>query len=439
MMANLNLNIEKNPYNNHQSFYENNQSQFLNNPYNNPDMNFMQKAPAENTYYNQTGSSEFMPNMGFENPSSFQDFSQQNFMGGNYMMNQPPSYQNLSSYYGGSTNPTMFNSMNNMGYPNSQFGMGNGYYTPYGGQVMNQNQFDQYQMMVGQMGYSNMPYRMNQNYDMMGGMPNNSNYYNMMINQGQMQSSKRNPRLSREKSLESTSLSDILPNIVDFCKDHSGSRLVQKKFEECNESERDQIFDKLKDHIYPLTKDVFGNYVIQKLLDHCNKEKMQVVIKHLKGNIYDLTMHMYGCRVVQKALDLAEEQDVQDYLEELNGFVFKCVEDQNGNHVIQKLIEKLPKGGHEPIIKAISGRVCELSVHQYGCRVIQRIFEYCSQDEKDKVLVELEERVVELCLDQYGNYVIQHIIEKQPPEKFHKIFQDVQGKIFDMSIHKFAR
>lgn len=401
------------------------------------------------------------------------------FMGGyGNQMNQMNSM--------GQINPmNSMNPMNQMSQMNHPLYMNPNMSNYYGMNSMNnedfsQMRYDSYQpnmnmMSLGNKGFSNMPNNNffnpqqmyptnmnNQNMDMyqhymrqgqgiyMGGVNNMQNfnpYFNKQMNVGQMPNTKKSSikgnmdqmKQKQEKTLDTTNVNDLLPNLIEFCKDHSGSRLVQKRYEEGTDEDKEKIFDKLEVEILPLAKDVFGNYVIQKILDFSNASQRKSIIKKMKGKIHELAMHMYGCRVIQKAIDLADVDDILDYLEELSDFIIKSIEDQNGNHVIQKLIERLPRGEHNDILNAIKGRVYDLSIHQYGCRVIQRLFEYCKEEEKEEILKEIYHRVLDLCMNQYGNYVIQHIIEKQSQDKVSKIFEDIKGSIFEMSIHKFAR
>lgn len=352
----------------------------------------------------------------------------------NYSNNTNSFPGNVANYYMGED----LNKPNSQNYSNFNKGFSNMPNTMQNPMFTGSNVYDQYQQML----FNNM--KMNPNM-MMGMNPNMLNYYQIMMNQ-QLMSQKKpmnykpEMKMQRDKGgHEFTSLNDFLPNVIEFCKDHSGSRLVQKRYEEGSDEDRSRIFEKIEDEILNLSKDVFGNYVIQKVLEFSNQPQKEIVIKNLKGKIHELAMHMYGCRVVQKAIEYADEVDILDYLAELTDHITKSIEDQNGNHVIQKLIEKLPKGGHSKILKAIKGKVFELSTHQYGCRVIQRIFEFSQESDKEDILKDIQTRVLDLCMNQYGNYVIQHILEKQSIDKVERIFNDIRGSIFEMSIHKFAR
>ena len=245
-----------------------------------------------------------------------------------------------------------------------------------------------------------------------------------------------NSFMKRPQIYEVQTFDEIYGSIPEVCKDHYGSKIFQKIYEEGTDEQKEKIMNKIIPEVYSLSKDVFGNYVVQHLLEIVSEHKKKLMINQLYNKIKELTLHMYGCRVIQKAIDVADVDDVRRHLVELQGDLIKCVQDQNGNHVIQKLIEKLPQGEHGEIINIIKGRVYQLSIHQYGCRVIQRIFEYCTQKEKNIVLQEIYERINELCMDQYGNYVIQNIVEKIKDNG--KVFEALKGRVYEYSKHKFA-
>ena len=240
-------------------------------------------------------------------------------------------------------------------------------------------------------------------------------------------------------NLENTTFQDILKNVCELSKDPSGSRLVQKKYEECTDLEKEKIINKVLPDMYSLSKDIFGNYVVQKFMESSSKELQEQIISQLKNKIKDLTIHMYGCRVIQKAIDLSSSEKINEFLSEMQPHLKTCIEDANGNHVVQKIIESLPPKDQSNIVDVIYGHVYELSIHQYGCRVIQKIYDYSNDDAKLKILDEIYEKYTEICQDQYGNYVIQNILHKmQKGTCDNKFFEALKGKVYEYSLHKFA-
>ena len=365
-------------------------------------------------------------------------------------------------------------------YPHSQFGQ---VPPPYDPNMMNNYMamyLQQYMSMLslndnnGQpnmnnafnpFGFNNMynnPYMMNMAASMAKGpqfnnqppnnMYGNTNTFNQNGNQIQNKKSKKasgrntiqgkNPNfVNRNQSLllETTTFDDLLKNLIELSKDPSGSRLIQKKFEECSAPEKEQLINKILPEISTLSKDIFGNYVIQRLMECSSRENQEKMIEQLIGKIKDLTLHMYGCRVVQKALDLSPKEKTIEFLSEVENELKKCIEDQNGNHVIQKVIERLPKEQLYHVMNVVSGNVYELSIHQYGCRVVQKLYDYSDDDSKKKILKEIFVKYNELCQDPFGNYVIQNILNKVEKGKCDQRFYDgLKDKVYQYSLHKFA-
>ena len=138
-----------------------------------------------------------------------------------------------------------------------------------------------------------------------------------------------------KSAIENQTFDSIYMSIPDICKDHMGSKIFQKVYEEQSTPEQQQmIIDKIMPEVYNLSKDVFANYVIQRLLEIVTPTNKKKMIKELYTKIKELTLHMYGCRVIQKAIDVGDLEDIREHLSELKDELIKCVQDQNGNHVI---------------------------------------------------------------------------------------------------------
>ena len=393
--------------------------------------------------YNNMNNDFFSQNqrMNYPNPFGFGMMNEQQNLFMNQQFPQGMDYMmgmGMVNKYAMGMNP-----MNNMFMP-----QGNGFGMP---NQFNQDPYGQFNPMY-QQGNRMMP---PQQYQPKGKKFNNNSGMQYMNNNKQFNQNKKisnnkqkrnilnsqqnmiqnNPYI--KSAIENQTFDSIYVSIPDICKDHMGSKIFQKVYEEQSTPEQQQmILDKIMPEVYNLSKDVFANYVIQRLLEIINPTNRKKMIKELYTKIKELTLHMYGCRVIQKAIDVGDLEDIKEHLLELKDELIKCVQDQNGNHVIQKLIEKLPKGEHSEIIKAVKNKVYQLSIHQYGCRAIQRIFEFCTEEEKSAVLKEIYPIVNDLCIDQYGNYVIQNIVEKIKDNQI--IYDSITGKIYNYSIHKYA-
>ncbi|CAL9735054.1 mRNA-binding protein Puf3p [Monosporozyma servazzii] len=242
------------------------------------------------------------------------------------------------------------------------------------------------------------------------------------------------------------SLKDIVGYSLEFCKDQYGSRFIQKQLAIAEPSEKEVVFNELRDHILMLSNDVFGNYVIQKFFEHGSPTQRTILIENFRGKMKDLSVQMYACRVIQKALEYIQPEQRIDLVKELSGCVLKMIKDQNGNHVIQKAIECIPIELLPFVLTSLIGHIYHLSTHSYGCRVIQRLLEFGSLEDQTIILNELKDFIPYLLQDQYGNYVIQHILQHGSDDPNclpmvntkQEIINIVGDNVVEFSKHKFA-
>jgi len=243
----------------------------------------------------------------------------------------------------------------------------------------------------------------------------------------------KNNKLSRRFDL-----ADIRGHALEFSMDQHGSRFIQQKLEQVEDSDKDLVFDEIIEHCRDLMTDVFGNYVIQKFFEHGTSRHHSELANRIQGNVLNLSLQMYGCRVIQKALEVIDEESQKAFCDEVRGHEMRCVKDQNGNHVIQKCIECVAPGHIKFIVDTFMAHIISLSTHPYGCRVIQRMLEYCTQPQKDAVMNEIRSSVHSLAQDQYGNYVVQHVLEHGVQQDRALIIKELAGRLVSMSQHKYA-
>ena len=406
--------------------------------------NFNQQQGNDNIFGNMNSY------MNINNPMLNMNLGNQN-MGENsnylnqMLMNNLGNNNNLlGNYFGqpqGNKGGMMRNMNTNMDM-NALLGINNNYgnilYNNNGNEPFNQfNQINQYNYNNNLMqNLNNQNNNRKQGLGKKGKKKNNKKKGNNFVQKQNPNNKNMNTPQNKKDNHEEISLEEIISKADTLSKEHSGSRLIQEKYDKCSPEDKDRIFQKLKKDIYPLSKEIFGNYTIQKIID---QEHYKLILQELKGKFLDLTLHMYGCRVVQKLISIIPNEEISVIADELSQNYSKCIEDQNGNHVIQKLIEKLNEEERQKLINVIwPEKVNYFCIQQYGCRVIQKIFECCSEEESQKLLEEIYKNVVNLCQDQYGNYVIQNLLQNRHGERCKEIYEALKGRILDMSMHKFA-
>ena len=413
-MYNINANLRNNP----NAIYGINPSM---NPYSNPYDNMLQ---MQMPMYNNRNQFNPMNKKGQKKPGL--NKPQDNFDYQNQINNIYPN-QRIGQIY------PQVNPMINYGYGMNYFQNDpNIKYMPHVGGYLNGGIIPNEQSIPLAL---NVPINIqNPNYNMnMGGIYPNQNLVNNTQNK-----KKQNKENFMKKEVDNRNIDDIIEKAIQYSKDHSGSRQIQKKYAEGTEEVRNKIFEKLKPEILNLSKDIFGNYVIQKVIDSKDPEKCEIIMETIKGHIAELSLNMYGCRVMQLLISVIDEKYLPQITKELEGKFEKCIEDQNGNHVIQKLIDRLNIGDNSKIFEVVYKKLIQLAKHTYGCRVIQTLLKKCNEQQTNKILQRIYENVVDLSMDQYGNYIIQYILENKIVKDVQPIYEGIKGNIFEFSKHKFA-
>ena len=86
------------------------------------------------------------------------------------------------------------------------------------------------------------------------------------------------------------SLKDIFVHSLEFFKDQHGSRFIQRELATSPASEKEVIFNEIRDDAIELSNDVFGNYVIQKFFEFGSKIQKNTLVDQFKGNMKQLSL-----------------------------------------------------------------------------------------------------------------------------------------------------
>ncbi|PAV78711.1 hypothetical protein WR25_16402 [Diploscapter pachys] len=195
-------------------------------------------------------------------------------------------------------------------------------------------------------------------------------------------------------------LADLVNHVVEFAKDHSGSRFIQQNLERASEKDKKVIFDEIRPDALRLMTNIYGNHVIQELFEHGSTEEKAALIEVIRGNVISLALQVNGSKVVQKAFGSIDEDSQLGLLNEMRGYML------------------------------------HLSIDKYGCRVIQHVLGHCSLEQKPFVLEALFVHLNKLIEHQHGNYVIQHIIEHGTDENREMILHTLRGRVLTLAKQK---
>eukprot|EP00392_Amoebophrya_sp_AT5.2_P019812 g20807.t1 len=235
-------------------------------------------------------------------------------------------------------------------------------------------------------------------------------------------------------------IAEVLPHLLEFCRDQFGSRVIQQKLQISAAHEKQAFYLAIRPHVKELVVDPFGNYVVQKFFERGNREHREGLAVALKGQALILSYHMFGCWVMQRMMEVLDTNPTlqKELALELEGDLIGLISNQNGNHVVQACIENMPPENTGFIVRALVNDAKTMARHTYGCRVLQRIVERCQPTDVEPILDELLPDMDDLVRDEYGNYVIQSVAERTNAPRRAQVVDFVVQNLAKLSLNKYA-
>lgn len=139
----------------------------------------------------------------------------------------------------------------------------------------------------------------------------------------------------RENRYPNLQLNEIVSHVIEFARDHDGSKFIQRKLDDATEYRKDSIFREMRPYLLMLMKDTFGNFVVQKFFDIGTDAHRLELVELIRIEFMALSVHKYGCRVVQTAIEKMGTYQNFLLLNDSTDFTL-LAKNANGNHVIQK-------------------------------------------------------------------------------------------------------
>lgn len=190
-------------------------------------------------------------------------------------------------------------------------------------------------------------------------------------------------------------------------KDQAGCRVLQKKLEEGDPVDIEQIFLECLDQLNVLMTDPFGNYLCQKLIEVINDEQLGQLLDRIASDIPFISLNMHGTRATQALVkQVSKTERVHAVIDALRGHVVSLVKDLNGNHVIQKCLTTLSNPLNQFIYDDLIENCVEVALHRHGCCVLQRSIDSATVEQRDRVIEAIRRNTLQLVQDAFGNYVV---------------------------------
>nr|XP_033781194.1 pumilio homolog 3 [Geotrypetes seraphini]XP_033781203.1 pumilio homolog 3 [Geotrypetes seraphini] len=154
---------------------------------------------------------------------------------------------------------------------------------------------------------------------------NDKNNYDVIIKSKQIWESIRRKDCTKDKRGKlMKDLQQLLQgNIKSIAFAHDSTRIIQSYIQFGSKSQRQEIFEELKEHLIELSKSKYGRNIVKKFLMYGSKQQIAEIIRNFKGQVRKMLRHSEASNVVEYAYnDKAILEQRNMLTEELYGNTF---------------------------------------------------------------------------------------------------------------------
>jgi len=234
-------------------------------------------------------------------------------------------------------------------------------------------------------------------------------------------------------------------NYLNLIKTQSGSKLLKEKLLSNQKFANESLFPKIKNDLKDICCDFFGNSLINSLLDVLTYENTDLFLSLVCNSLYEICLTEPGSRVIQKLIE-----KIYDFPLLLNKFnlslnnkdIGLLIKSPYGNHIIKKYISLVKeKKFTNYIYNYIFNYFIQIVKEKYGVFVLEKFISEANNEDRKKIFLLIIGNLDMIMNDYYGHYLIQYILSNFKEIKIDEVLplvNKIEENILEYSKMKYS-
>lgn len=220
---------------------------------------------------------------------------------------------------------------------------------------------------------------------------------------------------------------DMLSEIAELSSDYLGNTVVQKLFEQCSDSTRDVMLEKIAPHLAEIGVHKNGTWAAQKIISVCKTDsQMKVITSHLRPYTVSLFLDQYGNYVLQGCLKFGAPY-TNFIFETMMSQMWQIAQGRFGSRGMRACLEShhATKDQQRLLAAAIALHSVQLATNHNAALLLTWFLDTCTYPQRRTVLApQLVPYLVTLCTQKVAYLTVLKVInQKTEPDARDKIVQ----------------
>ncbi|KAK3940514.1 protein JSN1 [Diplogelasinospora grovesii] len=209
---------------------------------------------------------------------------------------------------------------------------------------------------------------------------------------------------------------DMLPEIAELSSDYLGNTVVQKLFEHCSDSLRDNMLEEIAPHMAEIGVHKNGTWAAQKIIDVCKTpHQLSLIVENLRPYTIPLFLDQYGNYVLQGCLKFGSPYN--DFIfETMLSRMWEVAQGRYGARAMRACLEShhATKDQQRMLAAAIALHSVQLATNANGALLLTWFLDTCTFPQRRTVLSpQLVPYLVHLCTHKVAYLTVLKVINQK--------------------------
>ncbi|KAJ5674255.1 hypothetical protein N7462_009694 [Penicillium macrosclerotiorum] len=227
---------------------------------------------------------------------------------------------------------------------------------------------------------------------------------------GATEDDSRNITATIQSAIEFQAFEDEIPTIPEPSQtrmfDAPRLRDIRKRIDNgaCSIQEIEETAGAMLPEIAELSSDYLGNTVVQKLFEFCSESTKEQMLSHIAPHLAEIGVHKNGTWAAQKIIDVAKTPAQMNMIvDALRPYTVSLFLDQYGNYVLQCCL-RFGTPFNDFIFETMLSRMWEVSQGRFGARAMRACLEshHASKDQQRALAAAIALHSVQLATNANG-------------------------------------
>ncbi|KAK3340270.1 hypothetical protein B0H65DRAFT_577840 [Neurospora tetraspora] len=209
---------------------------------------------------------------------------------------------------------------------------------------------------------------------------------------------------------------EMLPEIAELASDYLGNTVVQKLFEHCSDSVRDQMLAEIAPHMAEIGVHKNGTWAAQKIIDVCKTpQQLNLIVENLRPYTIPLFLDQYGNYVLQGCLKFGPPYN--DFIfETMLSKMWEVSQGRYGARAMRACLEShhATKDQQRMLAAAIALHSVQLATNANGALLLTWFLDTCTFPQRRTVLSpQLVPYLLHLCTHKVAYLTVLKVINQK--------------------------